>query len=161
MYKLPQILAITTITGTLLTGTIHSHETPNPDGHVPANVNYGFEVIGRDVLAGIQDGLYTDVWSHKGYAYVGTYQEPDCSRAGVFVVDISMAVKNHADSKMSGAVVAEIKSAPNTRVNDVKVHSITFHNQQRDVLILTEEKCGQLNGNGRKQLAKVGSHFTM
>lgn len=42
------------------------HDTPLPDGHVPANVNYGFTVIGRDTLGGIEDGLYTDVWAHKG-----------------------------------------------------------------------------------------------
>jgi len=153
MYKkllLPAAIAATFSTLPLT----FAHETPNPDGHVPTNVNYGFEVIGRDTLDGIQDGLYTDVWSHNGYAYVGTYQEPDCTRAGVFIVDIDAAIDNYPE--MSGAVVAEIKSAPNTRVNDVKVHTVTFQNKTRDVLVMTEEKCGPLNGNGTRQLGQGG-----
>ncbi len=54
------------------------------------------------------------------------------------------------------AVVAEIKSAPNTRINDVKVHTVTHQNKTRDVLIITEEKCGPLNGNGTRQKGKGG-----
>lgn len=137
-----------------LGAVVMAHDTPNPDGHIPTNVNYGFEVIGRDTLDGETDGLYTDVWSHNGYAYVGTFQEPDCTRAGVFVIDIAAAIANYPNT--SGAVVAEIKSAPNTRVNDVKVHTITTKNKTRDVLILTEEKCGPLNGNGTQQLGQGG-----
>jgi hypothetical protein len=115
-----------------------AHESPN-DGHIAANVNYGFDVIGRDTLGGVIDGKYTDVWSHDGYAYVGTFQDPDCTNAGVFVVDIDQAIAQYADGGgTEGAVVAEIKSAPNTRVNDVKVHRVG----DTDVLIATEEPCG-------------------
>ncbi len=113
-----------------------AHDSDN-DGHVPSNVNYGFEVIGRDTLAGVQDGLYTDVWSHDGFAYIGTFQEPDCSDAGVFVIDIAAAVANYPNTE--GATVAEIKSAPNTRINDVKVHTVG----DTDVLITTQEPCGK------------------
>ena len=141
---------------TLFVPTFSSaHDTPLPDGHVLPNINYGFEVIGRDLLSGVTEGLYTDVWSHNGYAYIGSFQEPDCTRAGVFIVDIAQAVENYPDN-MQGAMVAEIKSAPNTRVNDVKVHTVTFQNKSRDVLILTEEKCGDLNGSGKKQLGQGG-----
>ena len=93
-----------------------AHDSGN-DGHVPPNVNYGFEVIGRNTLAGVADGLYTDVWSHNGFAYVGTYQEPGCTDAGVFIVDIELALT--AYPSMDGATVGEIRSAPNTRINDV------------------------------------------
>lgn len=133
-----------------------AHDTPLPDGHIPANVNYGFEVIGRDLLAGVTEGLYTDVWSHDGYAYVGTFQEPACTRDGVFVVDIEQAIANYANGDLSGAVVAEIKSPPDTRVNDVKVHTITFQNQERDVLIATHEKCGPLVGSNSQQKGQGG-----
>ena len=115
-----------------------AHDSPN-DGHVPPNVNYGFSVVGRDVLAGITDGLYTDVWSHDGYAYVGTFQEPGCTDAGVFIVDIEQAIANHANDLDEGATVAQIRSAPNTRINDVKVHSVG----DKDVLITTQEPCGR------------------
>lgn len=146
---------ISLLAGTALTATAPqaiAHESDN-DGHVPANVNYGFEVIGRDTLAGIQDGLYTDVWSHEGYAYVGTFQEPGCTNAGVFIVDIQQAINN--SPAIEGATVAEIRSAPNTRINDVKVHKVG----STDVLITTQEPCGKpipggpvsdgnANGNG-------------
>ena len=82
-----------------------AHDSPN-DGHIPKDANYGFDLIGRDTLAGVADGLYTDVWSHKGFAYVGTFQEPSCDRSGVFIVNIDSAVANYPDT--SGAVVAEI-----------------------------------------------------
>ena len=113
-----------------------AHDSPN-EGHIPIDINYGFKVIGRDTLAGIEDGLYTDVWSHDGYAYIGTFQEPGCTDAGVFIVDMAAAVANYPTS-IEGATVAEIKSAPNTRINDVKVHSVG----DVDVLITTQEPCG-------------------
>ena len=112
-----------------------AHESNN-DGHIPVNTNYGFEVIGRDVLEGITDGKYTDVWSHDGYAYIGTFQNPVCSTAGVFVVDIAQAIANYPNA--AGATVAEIKSPPDTRINDVKVIDVNG----LPVLITTEEPCG-------------------
>jgi len=112
-----------------------THDSPN-DGHIPKDTNYGFEVVGRDTLSGVADGLYTDVWSHDGYAYIGTFQEPGCTDAGVFIVDMAAAVANYPATE--GATVAEIKSAPNTRINDVKVHTVG----DVDVLITTQEPCG-------------------
>ena len=111
-----------------------AHDSPN-EGHIPKDVNYGFEVVGRDTLGGVTDGLYTDVWSHNGYAYIGTFQDP-CTDAGVFVVDIDAAIANYPNT--AGATVAEIRSAPNTRINDVKVHTVG----DVDVLITTQEPCG-------------------
>ncbi|CZF84062.1 PA domain-containing protein [Grimontia marina] len=110
------------------------HDTPNPDGHIPSNVNYGFSVIGRDTLGGISDGRYTDVWAHKGFAYVGTFQEPTCDRSGVYISDIR--------DPANPVTVKMIKSPPNTRINDVKVYSIAG----KDVLIHTLEPCGKLAG---------------
>ncbi len=117
-----------------VTAPAAAHESPN-DGHIPSNVNYGFEVVGRDTLDGVVDENYTDVWSHNGYAYIGTFQNP-CSEAGVFIVDMAAAVANYPNTE--GATVASIKSAPNTRINDVKVHSVG----DVDVLIATQEPCG-------------------
>lgn len=110
----------------------HDHDTDIGDGHIPANVNYGFQVVGHDSLGGIADGRYTDVWSHKGFAYVGTFQEPTCDRAGVFISDI----RDPANPQ----TVTMIKSPPDTRINDVKVHSVG----DKDVLIFSLEKCGPI-----------------
>ncbi|NNF55710.1 MAG: hypothetical protein HKN03_14890 [Acidimicrobiales bacterium] len=142
----------------MTTGTVaFAHDSGN-DGHIPKDVNYGFDVIGRDTLAGVVDGNYTDVWSHDGYAYIGTFQDP-CSDAGVYVVDMAAAVAQYPDT--SGATVAEIKSAPNTRINDVKVHQVG----DTAVLITTQEPCGMqipgwaqsgINGNGSGAPFQVG-----
>ncbi|NNE11432.1 MAG: hypothetical protein HKN41_04220, partial [Ilumatobacter sp.] len=130
-------LGLASAIGLLFSSGVAAHDSPN-DGHIPANVNYGFEVVGRDTLAGVVDEQYTDVWSHDGYAYIGTFQNP-CNDAGVFVVDIDEAIAQYqADGSTEGATVAEIKSAPNTRINDVKVHSVG----DVDVLVATQEPCG-------------------
>jgi hypothetical protein len=118
-----------------------AHESEN-DGHIAANVNYGFNVIGRDLLGGITDDRYTDVWSHNGYAYVGTFQLPECDTGGVFIVDMAEAVANYPAE--TGATVAEINSPPDTRINDVKLIEIG----ELDVLITTEEPCGE-DGAGK------------
>lgn len=126
---------------------LHEHDVGVPDDHVPANTNYGYSLVGHDSLGGISDGKYTDVWAHKGYAYVGTFQEPTCDRSGVFVSDIRDPTKPQT--------IAEIKSPPQTRINDVKVHSVGA----KDVLIFSLEQCGPLNsgsGNGAKQLNQGG-----
>ena len=128
------LIAIALTSAVPIMGLAH-HDSGN-DGHIPKDVNYGFTVVGRDDLAGVSDGLYTDVWSHGGYAYIGTFQEPDCSDAGVFIIDLAAAVANYP--AIEGATVAEIKSAPNTRINDVKVHKVG----DVDVLITTQEPCG-------------------
>ena len=131
--------AMALISATLVSPAV-AHESEN-DGHIAANVNYGFDVIGRDVLEGITDGKYTDVWSHDGFAYIGTFQEPDCTTSGVFIVDMVQAIENYPAT--TGATVAEINSPVDTRINDVKVVEIG----DLDVLITTEEPCGA-DGSG-------------
>jgi|GEM_PF-2551473 len=141
--RLLVVVASVSLLATMLMPSASAHPQDASDGHIAANTNYGFEVVGRDLLAGITDGLYTDVWSHDGYAYVGTFQEPECTTAGVFIVDIEQAIDNYANGETEGATVAEIKSPPNTRINDVKVHTVG----NVDVLITTEEPCGAgING---------------
>ncbi len=138
LLSLVMVLAVAT--------TASAHESEN-DGHIPANTNYGFEPIGRDLLVGEQDEKYTDVWSENGYAYIGTFQNPDCTNTGVHVVDIAAAIDNFAaeydpetnpEPAVIGAQVAFIKAAPKTRVNDVKTITVG----DTTVLIATEEPCG-------------------
>jgi hypothetical protein len=115
---------------------VAAHENVN-DGHVPKDVNYGFELVGRDTLGGVSDESFTDVWSHEGYAYIGTFEE-QCRHAGVSIVDMSAAVTSYPS--VSGAAVARIRAAPHTRISDVKVHTVG----DTDVLIASQEPCGML-----------------
>jgi hypothetical protein len=126
------------------------HDSDLPDGHVPANTNYGYEAVGHtafglDVASGATSGLFTDVWAHEGYAYVGTFQEPSCTRAGVLIADVS--------DPTSPQPVGMIKSPPDTRVNDVKVHELA---DGTDVLIHSLEPCGPLVGANAHQLGQGG-----
>lgn len=108
-----------------------SHES-EAEGHIDQDVNYGFDVIGHDTLGGVAENRYTDVWSDgRGYAYVGTFEEPSCDRAGVYISDIS--------DPENPATVNMIKSPPDTRVNDVKTHEVNG----RTVLVYTLEPCGR------------------
>ncbi len=100
------------------------------DGHIPANTNYGISPVGYSPLEGVQDGRYTDVWAHEGYAYVGSFQDPDCSNDGVYIADIR--------DPHNPEYMGQIHSAPGTRVNDVKVTDVG----DRDILIFSHEVCG-------------------
>ncbi|HEX6257529.1 MAG TPA: PA domain-containing protein [Euzebyales bacterium] len=101
------------------------------EGHIDPDVNYGLRLVGQDTLAGVDDGRYTDVWADgRGYAYVGTFEEPTCDRSGVYISDIS--------DPENPTTVSMVKSPPNTRVNDVK----TVEVDGMTVLIHTLEPCG-------------------
>ena len=67
---------------------------------------------------------------------------------------MAAAIANYPDTE--GATVASIRSAPNTRINDVKVHTVG----DIDVLITTQEPCGMdIPGaamSGGKAPAQVG-----
>lgn len=114
----------------------HGSET---EGHIAQDVNYGLRPVGQDTLAGVAEGLYTDVWTDgRGFAYVGTFEEPTCNRAGVLISDIS--------DPTAPTMVGEIPSPPDTRVNDVKTMAIG----ERTVLIHTLEACGKTVPSGTK-----------
>lgn len=112
------------------------HDSAN-EGHIAQDTNYGFTLVGQDNLGGIEENRYTDVWSDgRGYAYVGTFQEPTCDRSGVYISDIR--------DPSNPETVTMIQSPPNTRVNDVK----TIQVGDRMVLIHTLEECGATRPNG-------------
>lgn len=109
------------------------------EGHIAQDVNYGFTLVGQDTLGGVSDNRYTDVWSDgRGYAYVGTFQEPTCDRSGVYISDI----RDPANPE----TVTMIKSPPNTRVNDVK----TIQVGDTTVLIHSLEECGLVTPGGQQ-----------
>lgn len=124
-------LAVVLTVGMALAGAgIATAHGGGQDGHVPANTNYGISPVGYSPLQGVQDGRYTDVWAHEGHAYVGSFQNPDCSNDGVYIADIR--------DPQRPEYLGQIHSAPGTRVNDVKVTDVG----DRDILIFTHEVCG-------------------
>jgi hypothetical protein len=127
---------------------LHDFSHGGQGEHIASNVNYGLEPLGNLAPAGIQDGRYTDVWSERHYAYLGSFEDPTCDRSGVYIMDI--------EDPSNPTLVRHIKSPPNTRVNDVKTVQIG----NRTVLIHTLEQCGFVipgGGNNPPSSGRAGS----
>lgn len=94
------------------------------------------EVVGHFNPFGGVDGLTTDVWALGNYAYIGSFDVPFCSLdiTGVRIIDIS--------NPANPAQVGFIPSPPNTRANDVKVAHIETKSFKGDILIHSNESCG-------------------
>lgn len=92
-----------------------------------------------DGLADPGRGSITDVWAFRNHAYVGSFDEPFCSldTTGIKIVDIA----NPAAPKQVGF----LPSPPNTRVNDPKVFHVETPSFKGEILIGSNEVCG--NGN--------------
>lgn len=93
------------------------------------------EVLGNYNPLGGVEGLTTDVWAHGNYAYLGSFQNPFCSRdlTGVRIVDIA--------DPTDPTQVAFIPAPPSTRNNDVKVAHIETASFTGDILVVTNEPC--------------------
>ena len=89
-----------------------------------------------DGLADPGRGSITDVWAYGNYAYVGAFDEPICSldTTGIKIVDIS--------SPRAPRQVGFLPSPPNTRVNDPKVTHIQTPSFTGEILIGSNETCG-------------------
>ena len=100
------------------------------------------EVIGHEDFDFV-DGLEanTDVWAHKDFAYVGTFDSPaGCANgAGVKIVDVS--------DPANPRFVGRVQSPKDTRANDVKVAAINTDSFSGDVLAFSNEPtCGPRRG---------------
>ena len=93
------------------------------------------------------DDLTSDVWAHGNFAYLGSFTQPECSfdLTGVRIIDIS-------DPEFP-TLAGFIKSKAGTRPNDVKVEHIDTRFFSGEILVVTDEPCGQFHprlvSNGR------------
>lgn len=134
---------------------LSGHATHEPSESGPPAVAQGFEHVSTftfdfdgDGATDTGIGSITDVWEHDGIAYVGTFYEPDCSRFGTRIVDIS--------DPESPVYLGNLTSMPNTRVNDVKVAHVEGPTFSGDVLAMTQEPCFLAKGNGTTRENKGG-----
>lgn len=115
--------------------------SPSPELNVVGGpVPVGFAAFG------FPDSI-TDVWALGNYAYLGTFDQPICSKdtTGVHIIDIS----DPSDPQS----VNFIPATPGARVNDVKVAHIDTPHFTGDILIHSQEPCGfgylpRLNSGG-------------
>jgi hypothetical protein len=95
------------------------------------------EVVGHlDLATG--PGHITDVWAYGSYAYLGSFDEPDCSldHTGVHVVDVA----DPANPTKVGFIPAQ----PGTRNNDVKVAHLETPYFSGEILVASNEPCNSL-----------------
>lgn len=137
---------------------LSGHETAEPAESGPPARAAGFDHVSTftfdfdgDGAVDTGVGSITDVWEHKGFAYVGTFYEPDCSRFGTRIVDVRDPARP--------AYVGNVPSMPNTRVNDVKVASVSTADFTGDLLIQTQEPCFKTNVRGSTLPNKGGIHL--
>lgn len=126
---------------------LSGHETAEPSESGPPATAEGFEHVSTftfdfdgDGEVDTGHGSITDVWEHEGFAYLGTFFEPDCSRFGTRIVDVR--------DPENPSFVTNLPSMPNTRTNDVKVAEITTPHFSGDVLLMTQEPCFLSNAAG-------------
>lgn len=135
--------------------TLSGHDTAEPAESGPAGREVGFEHVSSLTFDEDGDGALdtgvgsvTDVWEHEGFAYVGTFYEPDCSRFGTRIVDVR--------DPENPTHVGNLPSMPNTRVNDVKVTSVDNQWFSGDLLAATQEPCFLARGDGGSRMDKGG-----
>ena len=128
---------------------IKQHE--DEAGHLPA-VSRNTQLVSKTELT-TELGRVSDVSSLKNYAYLGAYDEPDCSTGGVWIVDIA----NPAAPKKVGF----IKSHEDTYTAEgVHATSITTPQFKGDVLAFSNEICqsgNTANGVGGMTLYDVSN----
>ncbi len=100
------------------------------------------------------EGLTSDVWALGNYAYLGSFSNPICSFdiTGTRIIDIS--------DPENPTLAAFIKDKQGTRTNDVKAFSIDTDHWSGDILVTTNEGCGntlpRLNADDSARRARGG-----
>jgi hypothetical protein len=61
-------------------------EEPSDARYLPAG-RENFELVGKFDVPDVFDGQIADVAMHKGWAYLNSWDDPECRRGGVYVVD--------------------------------------------------------------------------
>ena len=97
-----------------------------------SSVENRLSVAGRG--ARNDEGSTTDVWTHNGYAYTGTFSSPCGGEpgAGVWVWNLGQG------ASLEGVIPSEVGD----RTNDVKVAAMN----SGDVLVMSNESCGGGDG---------------
>ena len=127
-------------------GTVSSSHHGGSVGHLPPT-QQELEVVSRLELTGafgdVLPGQIADVAVHKGYAYLNSWDNPDCERGGTYVVDI----RNPAQPREAGFIAAQFPYYHGEGAHVVSINTPSF---QGDVLAVNNETYGSnlgLNAN--------------
>ena len=119
--------------GLLLPGPRSAEGVPTPR-NLPQRAD-NLEVVGRFEVPGVRPGQIADVAVHEGYAYLNSWDDPDCEGGGTYVVDI----RNPRQPRE----VAFIPAPPNLYHGEgAHVVSIDVPGFEGDVLAVNDETYG-------------------
>ena len=148
MSKRTRFVAVALLAAATLLGLAGLASATHPTGSSAPLVVLGNENFDDDGdgFADPGRGSVSDVWAFGNYAYVGSFDEPLCTldETGIRIVDISNPANPHQ--------VGFLPSPPNTRVNDPKVTHIETPFFEGEILIGSNEVCG--NGFIPRQQSK-------
>ncbi len=100
---------------------------PLPEGARASNMAF----VGSLAIPGVVHG---DVWAHRGFAYVGTWRQPNCPANGVKIVDIS--------NPSAPALVGALAQHEGTSQEDFTVIAAESPTFQGDLLAVGLQTCG-------------------
>jgi hypothetical protein len=108
------------------------------EGHLPPT-QQELEVVGKleptGAFGDVQPGQIADLAVYKGYAYLNSWDNPDCERGGTYVVDI----RNPAQPREAGFIPAQFPYYHGEGAHVVSINTPAF---QGDVLAVNNETYG-------------------
>lgn len=107
-------------------------------GHLPGS-SANVELVGQLTLSNVEEGQISDVATLGNYAYLGSFDTPNCDKGGVYIVDISDPT---APTEV-GFIAAPAGSFVGEGVQAIRLKTKTF---KGDVLVLNNEICA-ITGN--------------
>ena len=114
-----------------------SHHGPT-DGHLPPT-QQDLELVSRLAPTGafgdVEPGQIADVAVHKGYAYLNSWDDPQCERGGTYVIDI----RNPAAPREASFIPAQFPYYHGEGAHVVSINTPAF---QGDVLAVNNETYG-------------------
>jgi hypothetical protein len=122
-----------------------------PEGHLPgssANVRLIGELEPTDEFGPIAEGQIADLAVYKNFAYLNSWNEPTCTKGGVYVVDIR--------NPRAPVEVDFIPAVPgNFHGEGAQVISVNTKSFTGDILAVNNEKCSDTEAGGGFDLYDV------
>lgn len=116
-------------------------------GHLPGS-SENVELVGKVRVRDAEPGRVSDVAGFKNFAYLGAFDDGDCTKGGVYVIDIS--------DPASPREVGFIRTAPGSYVGEgVQVLHVDTPAFDGDLLVFNNEICDPVNGIGGISLVDV------
>ena len=120
-----------------------NHKHGGQDGHLPGSSS-GMRLIGQAAVNDAESGRVADVGVHKGHAYLTAFDDGDCTKGGVYVMDI----RNPAAPKQIAFVRAANGSYAGEGSQALELSTPAFDG---DLLLFNNETCTANSGGGTDQ----------